>query len=356
MSGRQGVKGKTASALDAVSKIETKLDIEKNDSPEGDKTLSGMLKCSCCDPKGRPEYIDFNRVLLGDFPITRYREQVKWKPVHWGQLKLLLSEIEFLTPYQGNIVHNVIYAGASPGIHIPILAKMFPKFIFTLVDPQPSMIEEGNDKYKKIFVIQNYMTEGLSESFRLHKDNILFISDVRVGADKTRKETPQEMQRRIHNDMIAQQKWLRIMNPVSSMLKFRLPWDLHKKKITEYSRGKIYFPVFGKRLTHEARLVVERGAGLTRYDNGLYEGQMACFNQFLRPAMFDLNGYIGCFDCTSFRIIVYNYLVATSKSRKMADVDRKCKEIVTELKRLKNEWEEIQESRGIPSAAEEDED
>jgi hypothetical protein len=234
---------------------------------------------------------------------------------------------------------------------------MFPKFIFTLVDPQPSMIEVGD--YDKIFVIQECMTEGLSESYRLHKDNILFISDVRVGADKTRKETTQEMQRRIHNDMIAQQKWLRIMNPVSSMLKFRLPWDLDQKKITEYLGGKIHFPVFGKRLTHEARLVVERGAGPTRYDNGLYEGQMACFNQLLRPAMFDLDGYIGCFDCTSFRIIVYDYLVATSKSSEIGDVDQKCKEIVTELKHLKQTWEENQQSRETPSAtrdSEEDED
>jgi hypothetical protein len=234
---------------------------------------------------------------------------------------------------------------------------MFPKFIFTLVDPQPSMIKVGD--YEKIFVIQECMTEGLSESYRLHKDNILFISDVRVGADKTRNETTQEMQRRIHNDMIAQQKWLQLMNPVSSMLKFRLPWDLHKK--TTYLGGKINFPVFGKRGTHEARLVVERGAGPTRYDNGLYEGQMACFNKLLRPAMFDLDGYIGCFDCTSFRIIVYDYLVATSKSSEIGDVDQKCKEIVTELNKLKQTWEEIQKrkSRGNPSAtrdSEEDED
>ena len=45
--------------------------------------------------------------------------------LHWGQRKLLLSEIEFLTLYAapGDLV---LYAGAAPGGHIPYLARPLP--------------------------------------------------------------------------------------------------------------------------------------------------------------------------------------------------------------------------------------
>ena len=275
------------------------------------------------------------RVLLGGFPTAAYSDTVTWEPVHWGQLKLLLSEIEFLTPYKKEKNHNVIYAGASPGIHMPILAKMFPDITFTLIDPQPSMIENG--EYHNIFVIQDYMTDGLAKAFALYKDNVLFISDVRIGADSAR-ESHIQMQERIHKDMINQLGWLRIINPVSSILKFRLPWTGIK---TMYLKGKVYFPVFGKRMTHEARLVVDRGAEVISYDNKLYEGQMAYFNQVLRPAVYTYGGKTGCFDCTSFRKIVYDYLLATDPSNtgNFDLVDIKCNKILTDLNELKNKWE-----------------
>jgi hypothetical protein len=55
---------------------------------------------------------------------------------HWGQRKLLLSEIEFLTdwaPLDRDSI--VVYAGAAPGTHIAFLAEMFPRLSFVLVDP-----------------------------------------------------------------------------------------------------------------------------------------------------------------------------------------------------------------------------
>ena len=57
-------------------------------------------------------------------PRTPYaRRQGEVKTVdHWGQRKLLFSEIEFLTLY-GHLAKTVVYAGAAPGMHISFLSR-----------------------------------------------------------------------------------------------------------------------------------------------------------------------------------------------------------------------------------------
>src|SRR5437868_821867 len=62
----------------------------------------------------------------------------------WGQRKLLLSEIEFLTIYwnaQEIPDPIVVYVGAAHGNHIPLLSEMFPSFEFHLYDPAKFNIE-----------------------------------------------------------------------------------------------------------------------------------------------------------------------------------------------------------------------
>ncbi len=60
--------------------------------------------------------IKFQRVVDADYPTLPYRRRKGEEKtvVHWGQRKLLLSEIEFLTLY-GQEGHPVVYAGAAPG-------------------------------------------------------------------------------------------------------------------------------------------------------------------------------------------------------------------------------------------------
>jgi hypothetical protein len=278
-----------------------------------------MIKCPCqSECSFRPEGSSFTRILNKEtFPVREYRKHVRWKNRHWGQLKLLVSEIEFLTPYYGGN-YLVVYAGAAPGIHIPIRADMFPTMYFTLIDPQPSMIANG--QYANIEVIQVMMTNELASEFVSHPwhDRILFISDVRIGPGDQR-GTNQEHQERIQRDMISQQGWLEILQPVSSILKFRLPWD---GVSTSYLDGEILFPVFGREVTHEARLCVPRGASVIEYDNKQYEGLMAYFNQEFRPAIFEFAGQSRCFDCTSFRWVMGQYLQAVDEICTGAAIDR----------------------------------
>ena len=264
---------------------------------------------------------------------------------HIGQLKLLLSEIEFLTPYYHHREHIVLYAGAAPGVHIPILARMFPAMRFVLVDPARSMISNG--EYANIEVIQEYMSDELAEKFSSSSTQqpLLFISDVRVGAD-TDSETDEAQQLRIQRDMDAQRRWVEILRPLSSMLKFRLPWSISAR--TNYLSGRIHFPVYGKQLTHEARLIVPRDALAMDYDNGLYERQMAYFNRVLRPAIQQLVPSSGrCYDCTAFRWILCGYLRFAGlcceegegdNLQLLSTVDARCHQMESELEQLKKQW------------------
>jgi Poly A polymerase regulatory subunit len=58
--------------------------------------------------------------------------------LHWGQLKLLLGEIEFLTPYLNVENLCVVYMGSAPGHHLKVLVDLMPKtWIWELYDDRP---------------------------------------------------------------------------------------------------------------------------------------------------------------------------------------------------------------------------
>ncbi len=77
-------------------------------------------------------------------PYLSEHDMPDWKSMHWGQRKLLLTEILFFSLYgkQGTVV---IYAGAAPAEHSLFLSYLFPSFKFILVDP-----ERWNDKFHEL--------------------------------------------------------------------------------------------------------------------------------------------------------------------------------------------------------------
>jgi hypothetical protein len=58
---------------------------------------------------------------------------------HWGQLKLLLGELEFLTPFLHARDVTVVYAGSSPGHHLKVLVEATPDtWKWELFDDKPN--------------------------------------------------------------------------------------------------------------------------------------------------------------------------------------------------------------------------
>jgi cap2 methyltransferase len=128
----------------------------------------------------KEEFTEKSRVLQNNAPGESYRRRKgEVKTVnHWGQRKLLFSEIEFLTLY-GEKDISCIYAGAAPGTHIKYLSNLFPEVKFILVDPSQFTVK-SNDK---ITLIEDFFTDKIAEKYSDIPN--LFISDIRTASWKT---------------------------------------------------------------------------------------------------------------------------------------------------------------------------
>ena len=79
-----------------------------------------------------------NFYLSKDYPKLSYYKGAQAMNVHWGQLKLLGTEILFLISVYDENIHNnpvVVYSGAAAGHHIEIMKKLFSKIKWILYDP-----------------------------------------------------------------------------------------------------------------------------------------------------------------------------------------------------------------------------
>lgn len=221
-------------------------------------------------PSGTVELRDarrLQRTLHGPtaprLPYRRRRGELKTLS-HWGQKKLLLSEIEFLTlhvdvailaPPQG---YTCLYAGASPGNHIPYLCYLFPQVHFVLVDPRPycNHLSDPMLRPTNVTLRQELLSPAVIAEFTTHGSSnnvLLFISDIR-SADWQDLASHAAMDEEVMRDMVLQKEWHIALNPTASLLKFRLPWS---EGCTRYLRGTVFFPVYGPVGTSETRLLVD---------------------------------------------------------------------------------------------------
>jgi hypothetical protein len=265
-----------------------------------------------------------DRILNDNSPELSYqrrRNEFK-KTVHWGQMKLHLSEIEFL-----NLIYKeynnqncpekqiyFIYAGSAPGHHIAFLHSLFPDIKFELYDPNPFKID--NNDYINIHTgdPNGFFTNQTAKYWKAknHPDKfIVFCSDIR-----TEPATPEN----VKQNMDMQLNWWTIMNPEMSMFKFRLPWTDEKSQkndYTEYPNGDIYIQVYPGHTSTETRLIVKKNAEMKKYYHAKYENQMYYHNKITRILYYDnilgelsieKDGLCNCYDCVSFINIIMQYL------------------------------------------------
>ena len=257
---------------------------------------------------------DFLRCMTINCPSRPYKPRTKndlKTTMHWGQRKLLMTEIEFLTQYSKKD-DLVLYVGAAPAIHTSFLSKLFPTLKFILVDPMKFNIKETD----KIEIRKEYFTDEKAREF-INKD-FLFICDIRISNDQINYK-PSENE--VKNDMIVQQRWVDIMKPRYSILKFRLPWN---EEQFLYLDGKIVIQPWGPQSSTETRLIVNDSLKKRKWNCKLYEEQMYYFNTVTRCKCYNHNivtaGIDHCYDCSSEIHIIENYL-NTVKRENIEDKD-----------------------------------
>ena len=194
--------------------------------------------------------------------------------VHLGQIKLFLSELEFMTYclHEHSDSALFVYAGSAPSHKILLLCDMFPNIKMLLIDPHDhhvmgktnavvylkttsvgkrygigkhhfnvyaggrvvfaqrkniaeltrNVIAPDIDFIKsssyKIYIYEDYMTEQIA---RLFSDtSCYFISDIRTNMEG---DSPSDLD--IIWNSAQQLVWLDKMRPIKSMLKFRPPYN-----------------------------------------------------------------------------------------------------------------------------------
>lgn len=251
------------------------------------------------------------RVLTSDMPRLTYepRRGASRTIQHWGQRKLLLSEIEFLTHF-GSSEFAVLYAGAAPGTHIGYLAHtLFPQYSFVLVDPNRFDVSEAD--FENVHIINDFFTSEMAEKFAHLRT--LFISDIRTANPHTM--TPSEVEVRVKMDNVWQERWHAILRPRASMLKFRLPYNVSKDPSAseDYLDGHAWLPVWGRVQTTETRLVSGTNTARRIWNLQAYEDQCYWFNRVLRPSAFAHSvdasdeGLDHCYDCAAEVEILRQY-------------------------------------------------
>lgn len=229
--------------------------------------------------------------------------------LHDGQLKLWMSEMVYLMKYTGACSGTktiVVYAGAAPGHHIPSLATSLPACQFLLYDPAPFCRALCGPNVPANVTVHHktFFTEDIAAELAKQYEGVplVFISDIRTGKEEEYVET----------DMVRQKEWVRILRPLASMLKFRLPWQAGK---TPYLDGEIFLPVFGPLTSTECRLVTTQGLldqPEKEYDNKTYEETCAYHNTVGRVRTYahevQAPGLDKCHDCSMLVSVVGEYL------------------------------------------------
>ena len=227
--------------------------------------------------------------------------------IHWGQLKLFLTTLQFLIKYiQKNVpLINIVYAGSAPGSNITLLANMFPNTRWYLIDPHKFSSELY--KHKQIIEIKNnFFTEDLARYYyNLFKNRdklskLYFISDIRLSPDDDS----------VIKDNNINIVWHKIIQPDYSFLKFRCPYE---GKYYDYYKGDLYIQPYAPPSSTESRLVLKTELEKYKYNINEYQGKFIYFNRIIRPAYHKQTikqnkDFDHCHDCVFFSKIISEYL------------------------------------------------
>jgi hypothetical protein len=247
---------------------------------------------------------------------------------HWGQRKLLLTEIDFLNQVMSdrNEKIDIIYAGAAHGTHIPILFGFFPNIRLHLYDPAvfdmklEPLVKAGKitinefyfeKKYKDLNIHKNtpflkynqrqklpedygFFTSEVAEYYKQkfyksikNYSNCLFISDIRRDLPKEnykvkgKSDWSWDFEKIVLEDQEFMKNWLQIMIPKHSMLKYKEPYVKEgRESLYKYFKGTIRLQTWHPPNSAETRLLVshEDINNFVFYDIIAYERKTSYYN------------------------------------------------------------------------------
>lgn len=254
----------------------------------------------------------YTEVVTPDFPRLKWKSTIKPHPPnkHWGQVKLLMSEIDFLTMYIRDIKKCggvVVYAGAAAGYHIPFLATMFPNILFILYDPSDFAIPPSSN----IIIRRELFTNEIAKLYFGMK--IFFISDIRMKAS-----SKEEFELLVRKNNQSNMNWIDQMDPWSSLIKFRFPFDLEEE--SEFFEGIIRTQTFAKSTSAETRFIPTSKIR-KKYDTKKYEEQLFFFNiKYRNKSFINIDPIYGInYDTLRVYMILKRYLTVT---KQISDRDR----------------------------------
>lgn len=257
--------------------------------------------------------------------------------LHWGQRKLFLSELQFLTEWAPDLHLKgcVVYAGASPGTHVSMLASLFPNLEFHLFDTAVSLARSS--QHEQIHVYPRLFTDD--DARRFAGQAILFISDIRsLGPGQVHEV---ELEKSIATDNATQLRWVSLVQASRCLLKLRLPYARGASDTPDgiimlqgwagatstETRLSCASPVFADAEVLEQHLRcyaqspadVEARAALriVKMDHTKYEERLAYFNRVTRRTIFphalnaaqrDLSGLDNSFDSALEVLIIQQYM------------------------------------------------
>lgn len=240
-------------------------------------------------------------------PYRQYKdikEMNHFTSCHFGQRKLLLGEIMFLSLCGSKNHTKIIYAGAAPCDHIYILTELFPNYHFDLVDPAgwnpyfvkkfPSLANENNvtscnpvNINKNISVHHCFFTEELATSLaeKYKNDNVIFISDIRDLYVDSKSKDIFDREAIVNDNMKQQSNWFTIIqsanhNPenVWCMLKFKPTFET---EMTTYLDGTLYYQGWAPLQSPELRLITNTSK-TRQYNSKWLEAHLSWYNEIQR--------------------------------------------------------------------------
>jgi len=200
--------------------------------------------------------------------LNYFSRQTDKTQQNWGQMKLFMCLLEFLTLFYKESKHpnpKLVYVGAAPGQGITLIADMFPKFEFHLYDSQPfdaKLIEKSKMSGSKITIYQRYFEDADVQEFA-GQESVFFMSDIRsLGYNVETNLVTKAGEELVWGDMQLQESWVEAIKPEWAQLKFRPPYydEITKKMFNgesfEYLSGLIFYQSFVKPSSSETRLVI----------------------------------------------------------------------------------------------------